>query len=438
MIDNFTDVEKALERLAVPDDITEFTKTYSLSPNQESIERIKHRTMQMVQTDLHKPKRNPLKLWRAAAVAVAAILLLILGIGPNNVAAAVNRLLLYIPGFGIHSTQNVNLVAPNPVRAEKDGVKIDINGVLADSKGTSLMAYVEGLIPDIKSSYLVDLSGTRYPYQGGMMSTAGNFQNYWAWYKVLPANVKEAALVIPSLSNWTINIPLTTTTGLGTAQNFGPSLTINNVTVSAQSLSFPDETKVTFLVQSLRGGVVQSIKDPLVVAADGKTYPLNNQAAGYVGNDLMYYSTSPNIGDRLKVTIPSLNLLLDVHASTTIPVPDKNSLLTLNQSFILGTWNLKLTKAEVISQNNEDWLRIYVAPDFVDGAIINNLISQLSVNGKPVDASMSQFDESTGGIKWFQIPYPTGQKSIKITVENINILVNGPWKLEIPVKPGFN
>lgn len=432
------DIEEALERLAVPDDITEFNKACSPSPDPESIERIKHRTIQMVQAEMNKPKRNRLKLWHVTAAAVAAILLLILGIGPNNVAAAVNRLLLYIPGFGIHTSQNVNLVAPNPVRAEKDGVKIDINGVLADSKGTSLMAYVEGEIPDIKSSYLVDLSGTRYPYQSGMMSTAGNFQNYWAWYKALPANVKQAALVIPSLSNWTIDIPLTTTTGLDTADNFGPSVTVNNVTVSAQSLSFPDETKVTLLVQSLRGGVLQSIKDAALVDTDGKAYPLNHQAAGYVGNGLMYYSTSPNIGDKLKVTISSLNLLQDVHASTSIPVPKKNSPLSLNQSFILGTWNLKLTKAEVVSQNNKDWLRIYVAPDFVDGAIINGMISQLSVNGKPIDAAMSEFDESTGGIKWLQIPYPTGEKSIKVTVENIDILVNGPWKLEIPVKPGFN
>ncbi|WP_434511073.1 hypothetical protein [Desulfitobacterium sp. AusDCA] len=75
---------------------------------------------------------------------------------------------------------------------------------------------------------------------------------------------------------------------------------------------------------------------------------------------------------------------------------------------------------------------------FIDGAIINGMINQLSVNGKPIDAAMSEFDESTGGIKWLQIPYPTGEKSIKVTVENIDILVNGPWKLEIPVKPGVN
>ncbi|MDR3602927.1 MAG: hypothetical protein P4L49_21030 [Desulfosporosinus sp.] len=435
MTDNFTDIEEALERLCVPDDIMEFAQTNSSEPTEESIERIRHRTLQLAQTGLKKPKQSRIKLWQAITVSVAAILLLVLGSGPNNIAEALNRLLFYIPGFGIHSTENVSLVVPNPVRVEKDGVKIDINGVLADDKGTSVMAYVESAIPDMNTSYLEDMTGKRYSYQSGNMCTAGNFGNYWAWYKPLPSNVNQVTLVIPSLSNWAINIPLSNTANLNPVEKFGPSVTVNNVTVAGQATKFSDETKVTFLVQSLRGGILQMIENPVLTGSDGKPYQLNCQPSGFMGSGLSYFSTSLNVGDKLTVNMPSLILQQDVHGSIVIPTPENNSALTLNQSLNLGSWTLKLTKSEIISDNNGISLRIYVEPDIHNGATINTL-DQLTIDGRMVSWS-SKFNQNTGGMEWLQVPYPTGGKDMKITVEKINILVNGPWKIEIPVIPGF-
>ncbi|MDQ7093188.1 hypothetical protein REC12_06260 [Desulfosporosinus sp. PR] len=440
MTDNFTDSKEALERLIIPDDITEFIESYSQSPNQEALARIEHRTLRMVQSEPNVSRRCRFKLWQVMAAA-AAIILLFAGIGPNSIAGAVNRLLVFIPGFGISSSQNVNLFAPNPVRAEKDGIKIDINGVLADSKGTSLMAYAEGGTVDLNSSYLLDSAGVRYPYQSGNMVVTGSgntrVQTNWAWYKALPADLKQVALVVPSLSDWTINIPLTAGKDSDTAENFGPAVTVNNVTVAAQSSSFPDETKVTLLVQSLRGGVPEAIEGATVENANGsKSYLLKSQA-GYVGSGLIYFSTSPNLGDRLDVTIPSVSLLQDVHADITLPVPGKNSTAMLNNSLNLGTCSLTLTKAEALNQDNQDWLRIYITPDLVNGAIVNGMLNNLSVNGK-AENCMGEFDPSTGGIKWLQIPYPAGETSIKLTIGKIDVLVKGPWKLKVPVKQEFN
>jgi len=442
MTDNHMDIEGELKRLGVPDDIAEVTQTFTYGPDQASIERIKQRTMQMAQSDpiINEQKRNHLKLWIAPAVAVAAIfLVIILSIGPNNVMAAVNSLLLYIPGFGIHSTENVNLVAPNPVRAEREGVKIDINGLLADGKGTSLIAYVEGKIPDINSSYLVDLSGKRYPYQGGGIGeSAGTgtriIQVLGSWYKALPANVRQVALVIPSLSNWTINIPLAPASSLNASEKFGPSIKTNNVIVSGQATSFADETKVTLLVQSLRGGIFQNVNEPVLTGSDGEIYPLNSQP-GFLGSGLSYFSTNPHVGTRITVMIPSLLLQQDVQGNAVIPVPEKDSPLALNQSLKLGSWNLKLRKAEVVVQDGT-WLRVYVEPDSIDGATVNGL-EKLRVNGKE-DSWCSEFDKSTGSMKWFQVPYPQGNKNVSITVNQVHVQVDGPWKIDLPVAPGFD
>ncbi|CAA7602293.1 Hypothetical protein DEACI_2967 [Acididesulfobacillus acetoxydans] len=213
------DIEKVLQRLRVPDDIDdlmEVTENLSVDPDPARVERIKERTLRRVCSEPGNDlcelgrercealkKRHYVKWWYVTAAA-AAILLVILSTGPNNVIAAVNSMLSYIPGFGLHSTDKVNLVAVYPVRAERAGVKIDINGVLADRKGTSVMAYVQGGLPDMRSSYLVDSAGRRYPYRGGPIGQAGAgtgaCENLWAGYTVLPANIREVALVIPSLS----------------------------------------------------------------------------------------------------------------------------------------------------------------------------------------------------------------------------------------------
>ena len=439
MTDNHIEIEEALKRLVVPDDIAEVTQTFASGPDKTSIERIKQRTMQMAQSDqiTKEQKRNRLKSWYAPAVAAAAIfLVVILSIGPNNVIAAVNSLLLYIPGFGIHSTQNVNLVAPNPVRAEREGVKLDINGLLADGKGTSMIAYVEGNIPDINSSYLVDLSGKHYSYQGGsIVSTGtGNIQVLWSGYTALPDDVRQVALVIPSLSNWTINIPLAPASSLNNAEKFGPSQKINNVIVSGKATGFTDETKITLLVQSLRGGIFQSTNEPVLTGSDGKIYPLNSQP-GFIGNGLSYLSTNPHVGTKITVQIPSILLQQDVRGSAVIPVPEKDSPLVLTQNLQLGSWDLKLTKAEVVIQNGT-WLRVYVEPDSLDGATVNGL-GQLSVDGKE-DSWSTEFDKSTGSMKWFQVPYPQGNKSACITVNQVQVQVDGPWKVDLPVIPGFH
>lgn len=440
--EEFIDIEEALQRLSLPDDIPEFTQNFP-GPDLEASERIKRRTMQLVQSELMscKPKsrRNQSKAWYITIVSAAAILLVVLLVGPNKVGAAVNSLLTYIPGFGIHSTEDVNLAAPNSVRAERNGVKIDINGVFADNKGTSVMAYVAGEIPDFNSSYLVDSTGKRYSYQGGSMGESqgsdGTIQNYWAWYTVLPADVKQVALVIPSLSNWAINIPLVPAVSMNAAEKFGPADTKNNVTVSGQATKFADETKITLLVQSLRGGVFESVEKPLLSSVDGKSYPLNNQSATFVGSGLAYFSTGPDISERLTVTIPSLFLQDEVHGSMVIPLPQNDLPLTLNKSVNLGAWTLQLKKAEVVNQDNEKSLKVYVESNFLNGAVIDRL-GNLSVNGA-MDSWSSEYDPSTGGIKWFQIPFPNSGKNAKIEVGQINVLVHGPWKINLPVESGF-
>lgn len=436
MTNEFLDIDKALEQLGLPDDFIEVTGTPEDGPDRQTTERIKQRTLQMAQSNLieHKPRSKRRKVWYTSAVAVAVFLLLIGVVGPNNVRAAVNRLLLYIPGFGVQSTENVNFFAPTLVRAERSGVKIDIRGLLADTKGTSLIAYVEGGILEVNSSYLVDESGEHYLYQSGHEGEAGNIQILGVQYMPLPASVKQVALVIPSMSNWTISIPLSSTTNINFAEKFGPSATTNNVTVSAQATGFRDETKVILLVQSLRGGIPFSVGKSGLTSNDGKTYSLNPQP-GFFGSGLIYLSTSKNIGDTVTISIPDLLLQQEVNGRATVPVPQKTSPLNLNQTLHLGALDLNLTKAEIVEENGTTNLRIYVQPSVIQGGIINSL-DQLKINGEMVSWS-SRFDPSTGGLEWFQIPVPKGAKSVRINIGQIKVQVKGPWEIKLPVAPGF-
>lgn len=94
-----------------------------------------------------------------------------------------------------------------------------------------------------------------------------------------------------------------------------------------------------------------------------------------------------------------------------------------------------MIKAEVINQYEKKWLRVYVEPDSLDGATVNNL-GQLSFNGS-MDSWTSEFDKSTGSMKWFEIPVPKGDKSVEVTIQQVYVQVKGPWKMDLPVTSGF-
>lgn len=437
-------MEKFWQKLGLPDDILEggHIAPESLAP--QAMERIRHSALQKIAAAENKDdslaarEKKPKMKFRYIWAGVAAALLLALTIiGPQTVWAAANRLLVFIPGFGVQSGDDSTLFSPDLIRAEKAGVTLEIWGVLSDQKETEMKGFVRGYIPGIKNSYLIDESGQRYLYQRGCLTegegTGGSTQSFWINYQVLPANIRQITLVIPGQSDWKITIPLKPISDNDTVAKFGPAVTVNGVTVSGHVTGFAEETVVTLLAKNSTGSTLSDVGNNTLTLTDaaGKSHLLTQQP-DFLGSGLAYLSTEGKLTGPVAVKIPTLSFQQNVNQSFSIPVPSPGSPLTLNQSIQIAQFTMLLTKAEIVNEAGNVYLRVYVRTPDNNGSIINNF-QNIEVNGT-AESWSSQFDEITGGMKWFAIPLPKGTKA-SIKIGQITVRVNGPWELKIPVSP---
>lgn len=301
-----------------------------------------------------------------------------------------------------------------------------------------MKGFVKGHISGIADSYLIDESGRRYLYKGGSITegegTSGSTQNFWIGYQVLPSNIRQVSLVIPGVPEWKISIPLRPVSGDDSVANFGSSVTVNNVTVSGHVTGFADETAVTLLAENSTGSTLYEVGGSTLTDAAGKSHPLTPQP-GFLGSGLAYLSTDERLTGPVTLSIHFLDFQQDVRQSFSIPIPSPGTPLTLNQSVHIEQFNVVLTKAEVVNDYDADYLRLYVRTDDNNGSIIN-CFRQIEINGA-AESWSSQFNEITGGIKWFAIPLPKGKK-VSIQIGQISVRVKGPWELKIPLSSAVN
>ncbi len=77
------------------------------------------------------------------ALIVAAIA--IIAIGPQNVAAAFNKLLSYLPGIGFVQNDNSTLYLPEPLSIQNNGITLVIDQAVIDTTNTVVTYHFENL-----------------------------------------------------------------------------------------------------------------------------------------------------------------------------------------------------------------------------------------------------------------------------------------------------
>lgn len=80
-----------------------------------------------------------------AFLAVAVLMIVFIIIGPSNALAAVQRLIRYIPGFGLVDEKTTLRVLAQPVSMTRDGVTVTVTQAILSPDQTSLMYTVQGL-----------------------------------------------------------------------------------------------------------------------------------------------------------------------------------------------------------------------------------------------------------------------------------------------------
>ncbi len=150
---------------------------------------------------LPQSKAKPFYLRPAWLVTAGILMVLMISffvIGPARVAAAVQRLLGYVPGVGLVSTDAPLRILEQPVEQTRDGVTLTVTSALLSADSTHIEYRVFGIprdaYPDsedvpgcMQQEYLRLPDGTRLDRMND--------------YPAVPAKVNEAMLVIPCLAN---------------------------------------------------------------------------------------------------------------------------------------------------------------------------------------------------------------------------------------------
>ena len=155
------------------------------------------------------------------------VILAVLAVGPQRVAAEVQKLLGYIPGFGIVD-QNASLrVLEGPVTETRDGITVTVKQAFLTFDKTVLTYTVEG-VPWSALSHNENVAGCseaanlRLPDGTLLMLTGGGGtpQESTINYPPIPANVNHATFVLPCImetlpglapENWELPLRFTAT-----------------------------------------------------------------------------------------------------------------------------------------------------------------------------------------------------------------------------------
>ncbi len=165
--------------------------------------------------------------WAILLGLVLLVILVVLAVGPQRVAAEVQKLLGYIPGFGIVE-QNVSLrILEEPVSQTRDGITVTVKQAFLTPDKTVLTYTVEG-VPWSALSHQENVVGCsagadlHLPDGTLLKSTGGEskLQEFTFDYPPIPANVNQATFVLPCImetlpglapENWELPLRFTAT-----------------------------------------------------------------------------------------------------------------------------------------------------------------------------------------------------------------------------------
>ncbi|HWJ02418.1 MAG TPA: hypothetical protein VNU93_01990, partial [Verrucomicrobiae bacterium] len=403
-----------------------------------------------VKKDFSVPRAS--RRLRAKSLAVAVVVLLcLLGIaGPARVTATVHRLLTYVPGFGIQSSESFYLAAAQPVYFSKDGVSIEMRGLMADEKSTSVNVFVRGnlVLPNYVNAssaaagnysnlgfwvYLEDAAGNKYPLKGVSSSNTDGLADYWLSFKPLPRETEKVTLVLDK--DWQISIPLAPSSQLGTLEQFGPAQTINGATVAAQVSALPDKTYLTLLIQgNLKGAKVASVDKVALETSGNKTiaavYDMGGE--GEVWN--LNAETLSSDVQSVRVKLPSLTFNQPGSGIVVLPIPNQNESKELNVPVRIGDWTFTFVKAEIVLDDagREPMVKVYTDLPVGTGPYVMGW-HQLKVDGQ-LQSWQWKRDPQTDVMQYFQFYLPKGKQTTILSLEQPVVKVMGPWEIEVPVK----
>ncbi|GGH18397.1 DUF4179 domain-containing protein [Paenibacillus segetis] len=382
--------------------------------------------------------------WSRRKTVVALVLAFILittTIFNTQVIAAIQKALQYFPGTGMVIEEEVpqeRYGLEKPVTTQIDGGTVVITGMLVDEKMTYIT--MSGTNSKrVQSIKIINEQGIEFSLEssGGTWTSDKWARDYWYQGKL---DIKGHVQVIIGENPGTV-IPLTLTKAetFNSYQDMGETSTANGVTITAIANRVGERARISLVSQHSKefrisdyDGMYGVHEDKKLNMKDetGKVYELEHYMGLSSPASEFYFDLSGNDVKTYSLTIPEINVTYDDTAKISFNIPSQVGIPVVdNKTFEIAGFPVKITKLERVENNR---LRVYADLNY-------NENSSKALHNFKINAShMAKLDERTMSLEYLEFDIEPGNKVVKLTISDPEVVIRGSWKFELPVSKYFN
>jgi hypothetical protein len=422
---------------------------------------------------------------RPSAIALAFVVLALLGGNlRSSTAARAQEPACLVPGLGIRPCGEAGLIATGPVSVSRGAATITVQSLLSAGGETVVRIEIAGLpaaprlLEGSAALTRLTLSDSRGGEYAGIRRNAsstpigfgpdgmplpGATQAFHVEgsFAPLDAAVREAQIILQGpepVGVWTVRVPVIpiAEAGLTQARPGDSSATIEDITVSVATVASNESRTVVQLVanadppwravENIAGFLDRFSTLPRIELVDdqGRTYPqeFNPPRALSVVSDRWTEELvfPPLAADAQSATleIPFVTAMRDTPSASLfislagLKVGDQRS---LNETVTLGIYSFRVTRVGIVAEQGGPQLAIGL--DLGDWRNGQKLVSsRLQLEGAP-PARFSAITSPDRTRQWTEVRMPLSQgigDDVTLIFRGVSIAVEGPWRLEIPVR----
>ncbi|UVI30506.1 hypothetical protein [Paenibacillus spongiae] len=384
-------------------------------------------------------RRTSNRLSRRQAIAAVIVIFLILttAIYNTQVLAAIQKALQFVPGIGIVKESEGaadTYILKQPITRQVGEGSIAITGIMVDEK----MTYVTMNGTDtarIERITFVNEQGVEYELKRSMASWSPDSWTASFWQQG-QLDVKGKVKLIVTDAALEIPLTLVKADAYASYAEMGETAAVNGVTITAIAGRVDEKARISLVAQhagdfsimeyGIHGIHLRDGQKLNVLNAAGEKLEIENIRGISAPASDFYFPLSGAEGETYTLTLPEIGVQYKDEITVTVPTETTDG---MNQAFQLAGFPVTITKTERIDDSQ---LRVYVDLHYNDQSekslyMIN--IGEMGHHGK--------LNEQTGVLEYLQFDIDPGSSKVKLTIENPDVLIRGPWKFELPAAEYF-
>lgn len=365
------------------------------------------------------------------AATLALFLLAVTLVNHQNVWAALQKALQFVPGLGIVKEENSlseRYVLKQPISLSLGKGSIMVTGMLSDEE----MTYITmsgSHTPRPKQVILVNEQGAEYTLTSTSASWGATEWTSGFWYKGKLDAAGEIKLVLNVEPKIEVPVALTRAETYTSYTEMGETAAVNGVMITAILDLVEDKARVSLVARHSEDfymsdygihGVYKRDENKLnVTDAAGQKMEIESIRGISSPASEFYFKRSENVRGPYTLTLPEISVTYIDEVSVRISTEAKEN---VNQAFEIAGFPVTITRTEKVTENV---LRVYLDFHYDDHA--SESLYNLDVEGLSTGAKIN---ERTGVIEYMEFEIEPGSKRMNLKLIRPSVIIKGPWQFE--------